>query len=105
MIGEDMASYYKTRDHYKGPTCLLTLAHCDRDCTRCTFAGAAYDNLCLAERTMMPFSQYMKSEDVLKYQLLRDKVLDQLEELSDMLESFDDTMAKKLDVWNKEEEE
>ena len=66
---------------------------------------AAYDNLCLAERTMMPFGQYMKSEDVLKYQLLQDKVLDQLEELSDMLESFDDNMAKKLDVWNKEGKE
>ena len=65
---------------------------------------AAYDNLCLAERTMIPFSEYMKSEDVLKYQLLEGKVLDLLDELSDLLEVFDDTMAKTLDVWNKEEE-
>ena len=42
-----------------------------------------------------------------KYGMYRRRTFDDIlnEELSDLLESFDDAMAKILDVWNKEEEE
>lgn len=66
---------------------------------------AAYDNLCLADRTIIPFSQFMKAAEQSKYNRLLIETLDKLEELSDLLESFDDTMAKTLDVWGKEGEE
>ena len=66
---------------------------------------AAYDNLNLADRAMIPFSEYMRAGDVMKYHALLNKALDQLEEISDLLDSFDDTMAKTLDVWNREGKE
>lgn len=39
---QEMENYYKAFDHYNGQTCMLTGIHCGKDCTRCTFAGAAY---------------------------------------------------------------
>ena len=39
---KEMEDYYKAFDHYKGSICMLTFVHCEKDCTKCVFAGEAY---------------------------------------------------------------
>ena len=37
-----MEDYYKAFDDYKGALCVLTMVHCEKDCTKCVFAKEAY---------------------------------------------------------------
>lgn len=37
-----MEDYYKAFDQFKGSICMLTFVHCEKDCTKCVFAGEAY---------------------------------------------------------------
>lgn len=37
-----MEDYYKAFDDYKGSLCMLTMVHCEKDCTKCVFAKEAY---------------------------------------------------------------
>ena len=39
---KEMEDYYKGFDQFKGAICMLTFVHCEKDCTKCVFAGAEY---------------------------------------------------------------
>ena len=56
---------------------------------------ASYVNLCLAGSVRIPIGEYMGEEGEERYWELLKECLYRVEELSDMLESFDDCMGKK----------
>lgn len=64
---------------------------------------ACYDNLCMVEKVRIPFSGYMKAEDIEKYDVMLEEVLYGLEGLGDMLEMMEERMEEKLDVWKEDE--
>ena len=39
---KEMEDYYKAFDRYKGSICMLTFVHCEKDCTKCVFAGEGF---------------------------------------------------------------
>lgn len=63
-----------------------------------------YDDLCIVEKMRIPFSGYMKAEDIVKYDVMLEEVLYGLEGLSDMLDVVDDSIREELDVWGEERE-